>query len=148
MSYTAINLHEKIARGELDLASSTGFYLGLVLEGSDLAGTGRPSATAMSAIGTLAECNYANYAKKNLSGLVYTVDATAIEGRWTFAPAVFTALGDSSVPVIGAFIQYGSSPTTGRLLAYFDNTPTFPLHGGRDVVIASMGGGTLRVKGN
>ena len=147
MSYTCISAPEKLGRAEIDLATTTGFYLGLVLEGSALSGTGQPSATAMSAVTNLQECNYANYVKMNLTGLSLTIDSTAIEARFKFTPVVWTALGDSSTPVVGCFIQWGSSTTTGRPLWYFDNSPTFPLHGGRDVAIGSLSGGTVRLYG-
>lgn len=148
MSYTFDNAIEKIGKGEINLATTTGLYLGLALVGSSLTGTGQPSATALSAVTSLQECNYANYTMKNLTGLTYAVDTTAHQAKLTFAPLVYTALGSSvATQVAGAWVQWGSSTTTGRPLWWFDNAPLFPFSGGRDVVIASLSGGTVKLYG-
>ena len=147
MSYTFDNMLEKQGKGEINLATTTGLWLRLVMEGSGLTGTGQPSATAFSAVTTLSECNLSGYVKKNLTGLVYAVDTTAHQAKLTFSPVTYTALGSATAQVAGAVVAWGSSTTTGRPLLYFDNSPLFPFSGGRDVVIGALSGGSVKLYG-
>ena len=147
MSYTCDNALEKIGKGEINLATTTGLWMRLFMEGSGLSGTGQPSATALSQVSSFSECNLSGYVKKNITGLTYSVDTTAHQGKLTFAPITYTALGSATAQVAGAVIAWGSSTTTGRPLFVFDNSPLFPFSGGRDVVIAALSGGSVKLYG-
>lgn len=149
MSYTFDLLYDMVARGQIDYASSTGFYMGLVLDGTSLAASGQPSATGRGGITNLQECNFTNYARVNISGVTLTLDTTAHEERWTFSPVTFTALGSATTEVVGAFIQYTSgSGSTVKILHYFDTKPLFPFTAnGNDKVITSPTAGAVRFSG-
>lgn len=145
MSYPCDNLIEKLGKGEINLATTTGLYLGLAMAGTGFQSTAARGATALNQVASVNECNYANYAMKNLSGLSWSVDTSAHQGRLTFSPLTYTALGSATTQVVGAWIQWGSSTTTGRPLFWFDNAPLFPFSGGRDVVIAAQSGGSVKL---
>lgn len=145
MSYTCDNLLEKLGKAEINLATTTGLYLGFAMRGTGFQSTAAQGATALSQVASLNECNFANYAMKNLTGLSWSVDTTAHQGKLTFSPLTYTALGSSTNQVVCAWIQWGSSTTTGRPLWVFDNAPLFPFSGGRDVVIASLTAGSVKL---
>jgi hypothetical protein len=148
VTWTADFAYYALGRGQLDLASSTSLYMGLYLVGSGLSGSGQPSASDRSQNTNISECNYANYALTNITGVTLTLDTTAHTARWKFSPVTFTNLGTSvGTQVGGAWIQLHASTTTGHILAAFDTSPLFPFSGGGDKVIVPPVTGAIRLRG-
>lgn len=145
MSYTFDDTFDVAGTSNWKPQSATNFWMGLVLEGSGLAGTGQPSATNLTLVTNLTECNYSNYARQKLTGVSLTLDTTAHASRWKFDPVQFLSLGTSTTPVVGAFIYQGTS-STGRPRHYFDTSPLFPLYGGSRVIVPPVTG-AVRIRG-
>jgi hypothetical protein len=147
MSYTFDDTYEVAGTSNWKPQSATNFWMGLVLDGSGLAASGQPSATNLNLVTNLNECNYSNYARKQLTGVSLTGDTTAHWAKWRFDPVTFSNLGSSiATEVVGAFIYQGTS-STGRPRHYFDTSPLFPFSGGGDKVIVSPTLGAVRISG-
>ncbi len=146
VSYTFDICYDLLAKAQLALSSGT-LYMGLAMDGTSLAASGQPSASDLSAITNLNECNYAGYSRKLVTGLSLNLDTTAHMDRWTFTPVQFPGLGSSiSTPVVGAFLYMGNT-STGKPISWYDTSPLFPFYGGNDKVIGSPPLGAVRISG-
>lgn len=145
MSYPFDPAIQLVGRGSLDLGSATDLWLGLAMEGTSLAGAGEGTATNLTNISYLNECNYSGYARQQITGNTLTYDTTGHEYKLTMTAIQFTSLASStSPPVVGAWIHKGTS-STGQPLFWFDTKPLFPFSGGGMRAILSPNSGMVRI---
>ena len=145
MSYPFDGSIQLVGRGSLDLGSATDLWFGLAMEGTSLAGAGEGTATNLTGISYLNECNYGGYARVQVTGNTLTYDTTGHEFKMTFNPIQWASLTSSTSPaVVGAWMYKGTS-STGQPLFWFDTKPLFPFSGGGMRVLLAPNTGAVRI---
>ena len=145
MSYPFDPAIQLVGRGSLDLGSATDIWAGLAMEGTSLAGAGEGTATNLTLISYLNECNYSGYARVQVTANTLTYDTTGHEYKLTFSPIQWANLAVStSPPVVGSFFYKGTS-STGQPLFWFDTKPLFPFESGGMRALLAPNSGAVRI---
>jgi hypothetical protein len=106
---------------------------------------GEPSAANLTSFADLQECTWTNYTRKQITGRDCTVDTTTVPHylRTTYSQTEYTALGIGNEVIGEIWYLEGATDALRKPLLFFNNSPTFPFAGGRDVLFSAPDGGVI-----